>query len=210
MNPFVHLRQTKHSILRFARFIRCELIGSLGYFLYPPFCFVCDSDLQEGESLVCERCWSHLELIDHPFCLKCGTPLTVRDTPCGFCKGKEFSFEATRAAYRYTEDIRKMIHAFKFQRKTSLAKRFGRIVALTTIRNRRFKEVDYVLPVPLHTSRLRERGYNQSGLLAEEISAELGVKYLPDILVRKKRTKAMTALTPQGRQKNSGGDGLIV
>ena len=75
-------------------------------------------------------------------------------------------------------------------------------MAFTVLNDTRFREADYLIPVPLHLSRLRERGYNQSDLLAEGIAAELGIPCLKDALVRKKRTKTMSALDPERRLRN--------
>ena len=202
MNPLVSLRQAFPVIVRHGHFIWCELYRSLSSCVYPPFCFICEDDLNKREHLVCERCWSSFDLIDRPYCQRCGLPLKVRDTTCACCESTDFCFSATRAAYVYTEDVRKVIHAFKFQRKTSLARRLGRIMAFTIGHDTHFKDVDCLVPVPLHPSRFRERGYNQSALLASEISAELGVNSFPAVLARKKSTKAMTALTPERRLRN--------
>jgi ComF family protein len=61
------------------------------------------------------------------------------------------------------------------------------------------------MPVPLHPSRLRERGYNQSDLLADSIASELDIPCVKDVLIRKRRTKTMSALAPQKRPRNVEG-----
>jgi competence protein ComFC len=98
--------------------------------------------------------------------------------------------------------MRKVIHAFKFQRKISLAKRLGRTLAFVLLQDERFRGAACIVPVPLHVSRLRERGYNQSVLLAEAMCGELSRRFLKNALVRRKRTKAQTTLTTQRRKQN--------
>lgn len=194
-------RITAHIVGQGLKLCRGVLEG-LSYLVYPPFCLVCERDLTGKEHLVCERCWSSVEMIDRPFCLQCGAPLPSMERSCLGCRGKRFHFSGVRAAFRYTEDVRKVIHAFKFHRKTSLARRLGRTLAFAVIQDVRFGDVDCLVPVPLHPSRLRERGYNQSDLLAEAICAELGIVCMKNALIRTKRTRAQTALNPQRRQRN--------
>jgi ComF family protein len=64
------------------------------------------------------------------------------------------------------------------------------------------RDIDYLIPVPLHSSRLRERGYNQSDLLAADISDELSIPCLRQVLVRARNTRSMTALSPLRRRRN--------
>jgi len=67
------------------------------------------------------------------------------------------------------------------------------------------KDFDYIMPVPLHLSRKRERGYNQSRILAEEISKTVSVPLLEKVLIRKKKTKDQTHLSPEERERNVRG-----
>lgn len=182
------------------------LLRAQGYglvqLLYPPFCLICGGELDAATKIVCQRCWSSLELIDKPFCQVCGASLRHQEQRCPYCRGTSFSFSAARAAYIYSRDVRRILHAFKFHRKINLAEQVGRAMAFTVLDDERFQAIDGLVPVPLHPSRLRERGYNQSDLLAEAVSAELRIPWLKDALVRKKRTRAMTALTPERRRRN--------
>lgn len=186
------------SVVRFCR----SLLQGFACLVYPPFCLTCEEKLTAGERIVCDRCWSSFEFIDRPLCEICGAPLKRGKHTCHRCSDGSFSFGAARASYLYTERVRRVVHAFKFQRKTSLAQRLGRGLAFTVINDARFRQADCLIPVPLHISRLRERGYNQSDFLAEGIAVELGVPCRRGILMRKKKTKAMTALTPERRQRN--------
>ncbi|UCE18863.1 MAG: ComF family protein [Gemmatimonadota bacterium] len=170
--------------------------------IFPPFCLVCEKGLEERDHLVCGRCWSGFEIIDRPVCEVCGAPLPKGERRCPACRGKGFSFSGVRAAYSYSADIRKIIHAFKFGRKISLAKRLGRILAFVLLQDERFRQAECMVAVPLHVSRQRERGYNQSELLAQAVCAELGMKLVKDALVRRKRTKPQTALAPRRRTRN--------
>ena len=187
-----------------------SLLRDCIYLVYPPFCLACEGELRDWEQIVCDRCWSTFEIIDGPVCGTCGTPLKDVDQTCRHCSVESFTFHAARASYLYSKNLRRAVHAFKFRRKVSLAKRLGRALAFTFIADERIRSADHIIPVPLHISRLRERGYNQSELLTAEMAEELSVPCLKQVLVRSQNTKSMTALTPERRRRNVEGAFKVV
>ncbi len=68
-----------------------------------------------------------------------------------------------------------------------------------------YKNIDYITPVPIHKNRMRTRGFNQSYILAKEISKYINIPVIPDLLLRTKNTKAQSGLTPIGRENNIKG-----
>lgn len=145
-----------------------------------------------------------------PFCPYCKSFIEEEDTECSFCKSAgEFSEDhkilLVRSLGRFDEYYKELIHRFKYGKKIPLGKRLGRRLGETINDDSIFLKSDFLIPVPLHKSRYRERGFNQSEIIAEEISKATGLPFLKDMLKRKKNTKDQTNLSPQEREKNVRG-----
>lgn len=143
---------------------------------------------------------------------------------CGQCRTSPPCFSSARAIGGYEGTLREAIHKFKYQGKKRLAIRLGKLMVehlrkekedfpQTPIKRHQFpsyQEVDYLIPVPLHPSRLRERGFNQSELLAEVIGRDLDILLLNDTLLRIKATQSQTKLSREERIKNVKGAFAII
>ena len=175
------------------------LLKSLADFAFPPICYGCDTEIEEG--LVCEGC--RLALFTHELavCPKCGRPCTRTAETCGQCR-TPFRLSRVRAVGTYAPPFDKLIHAFKYSGKTKVGELLGQAVAALVRQDEVLSAADAVCPIPLHPARLRERGFNQSLLLAGAISMSTGIP-LVEFLVRKKNTPTQTLKTrPKDRLKN--------
>jgi ComF family protein len=178
------------------------LLKSLADFVFPPICYGCDSEVEAG--LVCEAC--RLDLFTHELavCPKCGRPCTRTAETCGQCK-EEFSLSRVRGLGLYVPPFDKLIHAFKYSGKTKVGELLGQALAALVRQDEVLSAADAVCPIPLHPARLRERGYNQSLLLAAAISMSTGIP-LAEFLARTKNTATQTLKTsPAARLKNLAG-----
>ena len=178
------------------------LLKSLADFVFPPICYGCDSEVESG--LVCEAC--RLDLFTHELavCPRCGRPCTRTAETCGQCK-EEFSLSRVRALGLYAPPFDKLIQAFKYSGKTKVGELLGQALAALVRQDEVLSAADEVCPIPLHPARMRERGFNQSLLLAAAISMSTGIP-LADCLVRRKNTSTQTMKTsPAARQKNLAG-----
>ena len=111
-----------------------------------------------------------IEYLRSPLCVKCGRPLPSSSALlCHHCRAFSFHFDSARAVALYTSPFRECIHAFKYQGFTSFRSLFGELLCEYLEKNPFLREVDFLLPVPLHPARFIERGFNQSLILAEEI-----------------------------------------
>ena len=110
-----------------------------------------------------------------------------------------------RSLGRFDDYYKELIHRFKYGKKIPLGRKLARRLGETINSNFHFLESDFLIPVPLHKSRYRERGFNQSEVVAEEISKITGVLVLKGVLKRKKNTKDQTNLSPQQREENVRG-----
>jgi len=157
-----------------------------------------------GEYL-CEECGAKAIRIAPPFCAKCSEPFEGAITStftCANCAHRTIHFDAAVAAYRGRGIVRRIIHDFKYGRQIHLRHLVGRWLCAALddprLRGRRF---DVIIPVPLHPTRKRERGFNQASLLAELLSAQISIQSRP-LLERIRYTTTQTALDRTERIEN--------
>jgi competence protein ComFC len=170
--------------------------------LYPPKCSVCG---HMGEEPLCTDCRAEFEDLVPPVCDRCGLEVSDKGTPlCAKCEaGDVHYFRQARAAGRFGGSLRQAILALKYGGKRRLARPLGLYLA-DYLRTSPFApaDIDLVVPVPLHPSRLRQRGFNQSSLLAREVGAALGVPVQETALRRTRRTKPQAELRASERAAN--------
>ena len=182
---------------------------SLLNFVLPPRCFLCDKVLDDAYGL-CNECFSEMNLIKKPLCYECGQPLETvlagkHKLLCGHClKPHRKIFRMSRSACAYDELSKKLILDFKFYDKTDLASFLAKMmfVAGQDIFD---AGVDIILPVPLHLTRLIERKYNQSALLAIELGKLAGICVDTQTLTKIRKTKQQVDCSGEERLKNLKG-----
>lgn len=171
-------------------------------FLFPPYCAVCDALLQSSERIVCESCFQSIRVVTPPFCQHCGRPFKTGRSSCAHCRDHPTSVKRTRALGLYQGALSCIIHLLKYEQKPSLARRLGLMMSTLVLRDPWFSSADLVIPVPLHPVRERERGYNQSRLLARAVSESTGLPLASHILMRRRNTRSQTDLPPEERLDN--------
>jgi competence protein ComFC len=182
-------------------FDKLRAIASL---LYPPVCAICRANVRAGEHL-CDQCEAKVVRIVAPFCQKCSEPFEgaiSHEFTCANCTHRTIHFEAAVAAYRSRGIVRQIIHDFKYGHQIFLRQLVVRWLRAALddprLRDCRF---DIIVPVPLHPTRQRERGFNQASLLAELLSAEISIPSKP-LLERIRYTTTQTALDRAERMEN--------
>jgi len=183
--------------------------------LYPPRCRACAGRIRGRDAeFFCSSCWPQIQRIAHPLCPICGRPFpdgSGDDHLCGSCLRRAPVFARARswACYPREEEaahpLRRVVQKFKYGRKVSLGKPLGRLLALGCRDFLSAGDFALIVPVPLHPKRLRWRGFNQSVLLARQISRMLGVPMDPFVLVRIKETPPQTQLSEEERRRNVRG-----
>lgn len=186
--------------------------------VFPPFCPACAERLGPARrDPLCGGCWEGLERISTPGCAVCGLPFfgfvqeAGRGDPaeggrliCGACRRHRPAFAYARAAARYGDHARDALHAFKFGGRRALASPLGDLLAELGPALP-LPGVDVIVPVPLHPRRERERGFNQSWLLARRVAAAWRITARADVLIRPVATAPQTALGGEARRLNVGG-----
>ncbi|UCH22301.1 MAG: ComF family protein [Deltaproteobacteria bacterium] len=162
---------------------------------------------------LCPTCLSGFDALESPLCITCGLKFISRegdDHFCGECLTKPKRFQMARATGIYSRTLMKLIHRYKYGRKTNLAAPLGVLLFIALIRYWDVNTIDLVLPVPLHVRRLRKRGFNQAFLLIRDwyrIAAELKISLANiqmkfDVLTRNRWTQSQTGLARKERMAN--------
>jgi ComF family protein len=189
---------------RFIAPIRAALRLALDVAL-PPLCPSCRKPVGDGAGL-CAGCWSKLSLIEPPYCARLGIPFTYDPGP-GFLSMEAIAsppaYDRARAAVRYDEVARALVHGFKYGDRTELAPMMGRWMARAG--HELLSGADGLVPVPLHWRRLWARRFNQSAALAGAISDVSGMPVLDGVLRRMRATAQQVGLNKNQRADNVQG-----
>src|SRR5438046_7001931 len=154
----------------------------------PTVCVSCRERV-DGEG-VCAGCWSKLSFIERPYCPRLGIPFVYDPGPDMLSMEAIASppaYQRARAAVRYDEVARTLVHALKYQDRTDLAPAMGRWMARAGCEL--LKDADMLIPVPLHWRRGWSRRYNQSGALARIIERQSRVRVRGEVLRRVRATE---------------------
>ena len=143
-----------------------------------------------------------LELLAPTPCLGCDEPLRGHEAElCPACAPGLIPWQGCSAAFEYGGPLSEAIHRYKYEDRSELAPRLGRLM-LAELASTGLPTVDVVLPVPLHWKRRRERGYDQAALLAAELARGLGLPFRARWLRRVRATASQVGLSEIEREKN--------
>ncbi len=165
---------------------------------------------------LCPACSETYSSVESPICSTCGVIFNSRegdDHVCGDCLKSPKKYRTARAAGIYDQSLMALIHRFKYNGKIQLARPLGALLFAAFVHSYGKDNVDFIVPVPLHSGKLRERGFNQSFLLVREwhIFADSQRINVPPFkidrhsLVRSRRTESQAGLGREGRISNIKG-----
>ncbi len=181
-----------------------KLLGGVLDFFYPPRCLVCD----KSGAIVHPACRPALAFILEPFCSYCGFPLASSASRCtsGLCVRPlpDRSLDLARSVFRHSGGARDGVLRLKYRGVSSVSEWLVSEMAGAAQRYG-LDQAQGVVAVPLHTRRLRERGYNQAGLLAQGLAHYLHLPYLQSGLVRGRETRSQVGLNGSERLMNVQG-----
>lgn len=176
-----------------------SLVNSVTDVIFPPICASCKS---LGE-LLCPACKNEIKWVMEPVCQRCGRPQTINTDDCPECRQNPLPLEQIRTTTFYLDPVAEVIKQFKYEGYFGLDRPLGELMLAVWPRWER--PVDLVIPVPLHAARQRERGYNQSELLARYLARHLGWRVETAALKRVRRTRPQVGLNMAERQANVRG-----
>ncbi|MFH1662807.1 MAG: ComF family protein [Chloroflexota bacterium] len=164
--------------------------------LFPCRCLGCD---REG-SLLCPSCRQKLPAITSSICPRCGMPQT-NSVLCPACSSHKHDVDGIRSLFRFEGIIRQAIHQLKYKNLRAIVEPLAGLLGnyLTT----HPIPGEALVPVPLHRRRLKERGYNQSELLARELGKIVKLPVIADCITRNKHTPAQARATSVGERRRN-------
>ena len=174
--------------------------------LYPRRCPVCGGIVKPAGRLICPACFRELSFVKSPTCKKCGKEIED-DTMefCEDCMAHRHVYEYGAALLNYNDAAKNSMVQIKYHNKREYLDFYGAALAVRYERTIRKMNVDVIIPVPVHPSRRRKRGFNQAEVLAKIVGERLGIPVRTDLLKRTKKTLPQKELSAGERLKNLSG-----
>ena len=168
--------------------------------LYPPVCPFCGKISPEG---ICAGCRKKIVYVTEPRCMRCGKPLRdeIREY-CRDCEARSSFFDRGYGMWLHREPVSGAVYRFKYKNKRN----WGRIFAVELAEHYegqiRAWGIEEIIPIPLHSTRKRKRGFNQSEVVAGILSELTGIPCRTDVLFRIRKTVPQKQLDRRGRKDN--------
>lgn len=165
-------------------------------------CLLCLVSLKQGKPMICEDCKAELPTISQA-CECCSLPIPYKGL-CGQCLQTTPAFHKIIAPYRYDFPIAQLITKFKYQQQWPLGHLLADLLIahLNNLYHQKGNKPNYLIAVPLSKKRLKERGFNQTELLAKWLSKSLAIPFIPNLLQRIIDTPPQQTLSAKERYKN--------
>jgi ComF family protein len=172
-------------------------------FLFPRVCFSCGHDIDSDfANPLCRICYEKLDFIGDFYCRLCGRKIDSGGI-CYWCaRTPKPNFLFLRSVFMYNDEISSLITAYKYRNYKYLYKWFANIMSISFLRYREFFEYNSITYIPLSKGKMRKRGYNQTELIAREVSMKLKLNFLKDVAVKIKETKNQVELNREERMLN--------
>ncbi len=173
--------------------------------LYPRSCGGCGGEADSAGGHLCWDCRAELRVIGDPLCSLCGNPVEGRidhQYICFHCVETRPQFDQARSAVRFEGGVTRLIRDFKYHHGVWLQEELADLLQACVATHYADRVFDAVCAVPLHHVRLRERGFNQAGLLAASLARRMGLPMRGRGLVRGRDTGTQTHLTARERLSN--------
>lgn len=165
-------------------------------FVFPPTCAVC----KQVGAIICDSCMETLPRLQTSICSMCSRRLRQPMDVCWACRKRPFPLKKIRALFQYIAPVKTLIHKLKYTNNFALAEPLGQAMADAWPMWEQSSTL--VIPVPLHPQRQRERGYNQSTLLANAFVADLNYPVVTTALQRVRNTRPQIELAAHERAEN--------
>lgn len=166
------------------------------------YCICCNAPIDNQPYSICEACMTKIKWITQPTCLSCGKLLASHFMThrCPDCMDTKHAFKQGFSCMVYDDSAKEMIYGLKYHGKSYYAEFFAQLI-FEKLKNEPII-FDYVIPVPLHRKKEKERGYNQSNLIAKHLSKLLQVPTLSNVLIRTRYTLPQNQLSLYERKNN--------
>lgn len=182
-----------------------RLLHACAALLYPPECLQCREKIESHREILCPACRNSIVFNTAPFCKKCSRHLVRPETGniCPQCRKRPPIFDRAWGAVLYNDPMRHLLHAFKYEKKTILRHFFAELLISSIERYRLpVKKFDYLIPMPIHPAKYREREFNQTELLVCILGEKFNIPIYINNLVRPKATRPQAFLEEKERWTN--------
>lgn len=186
-----------------------NLLAGLTNLVYPRVCVICKDKLKDhakADDFVCLECWNKIKKNNPPFCHSCGRHLEKRyfsTNICPDCIKTPLNFDRAFSPCIFEGTLKELIHHFKYRGKDYLGTALSRLmIDFIDEYDLPLEILDYIIPIPLHKARLREREFNQANILGKKIADRYNKQILEDVLLRQTNTKTQTDLELDQRRAN--------
>lgn len=174
--------------------------------LYPRRCPICQEVVKKRGEMICPSCRKEIAPIQEPVCKKCGKPIMdAAEEYCCDCGKMGHLYTRGLAVLPYTGKVRKSLHQIKFHNKKEYLDFYGPYMAEVLGKRILAWGAQALIPVPLHRSKRRKRGFNQAEILAVEVGRALGIPVRTDVVQRIRNTRPQKDLSLRERQNNLKG-----
>ena len=177
------------------------------HLLFPRRCPICDkvmfTSIFMKTELCCETCKEIPEYVREPVCKRCGKPMeSERAEFCYDCQKHPGEYVQGKALWVYKDQVKQSMYRFKYQNRQEYARYYGSEIVRVYGEWMKRNKIEAIVPIPLHWTKKRQRGYNQAQLLAAEIGKQSGLPVYPNLLKRVRKTKPQKNLDDTGRKNN--------
>lgn len=175
-----------------------EILFDFVSLFFPRHCLACADSLVKGENVICTSCM--LEMPQTRYHCDPENPLQNR-------LSYRIPIKYAMALFKFSKSgrVQRLLHELKYRNHPEIATVIGKVYAEKMIEANLCDSFDMIIPVPLHPSRKRKRGYNQSAKFAEGLSEKLNIPFSDDLMIRKMKTETQTRKTKLNRWENMGG-----
>lgn len=171
--------------------------------IYPARCPICGQIKREKNAYTCKTCIEKLSWIQEPKCKKCGKMIANEGQEyCLDCSRLQYHFETGYPLWNYNEVIQKSIADFKYAGRREYGEFYGEALAIRYGAEFSKLELDAIIPVPIHRTKRRERGYNQTEIISDILGEKLNLPVWKDFLIRNRKTMPQKELSQRERLKN--------
>jgi ComF family protein len=183
-----------------------ELLAAGLGLVYPEWCQLCKSARATvGESFICADCRAQIRFIEPPFCDRCGLPFAgaiTNEFECSNCQESDWHFSFARSAVVAKDQVLEVIHKYKYNRAVWFEPFLADLLIQRAAPELRRANWDWIVPVPLHPTKQREREFNQAERLAERLSRATQIPLSARLLRRVQPTRTQTWLSREERLVN--------
>lgn len=177
-----------------------DLFSGLLELVYPSYCLVCG---RADDDYLCPECIEMIDIIGDMHCHKCAMP--CESHICSDCQSREFAFDRACSAGLYEGVLRKAIHALKYDMRLAIVDQLADLMIRCYPHTQLYGKVDMVIPIPIHRTRMIERGFNQSEELSRLLCKRISVPLESNALLRIRNTRHQVSLPQDKRMLNIKG-----